>query len=147
MRRHGWKLCMTCVLISGALAPAAVAQRKVDARLRYERCWAVLPIIGTGTLADPKRPMFAPLPGTGSPGSRTGILGYSFLPSDDGQFALVEFVAAQQSVFKDILAAPATLGPTVKTFLKGRDKLEDVEAEFKKHRKNFDFTHFGVRMP
>ena len=32
-------------------------------------------------------------------------------------------------------------------FLKGRDKREDVEAEFKKQKKDFDFTSFGVRMP
>jgi hypothetical protein len=101
------------------------------------------PLVGSGSITDPKRPMYAPLPGTVSPSSRTGILGYSFLLSDDGQFALVEFVAAERSAFKDILAA----GPTTKAFLKGSDKLEDVTAEFKKHRKNFDLNHFGVRMP
>jgi hypothetical protein len=36
---------------------------------------------------------------------------------------------------------------TVKSFLKGRDNREDIETEFKKYKKDFDFTHFGVRMP
>ena len=75
--------------------------------------WAVLPLVGTGTITDPKRPMFAPLPSAVSPASRTGILGYSFQLSDDGQFALVEFVAAQRSAFKDILAGD----PATKAFL------------------------------
>src|SRR5437867_3396944 len=92
-----------------------------------------------GSITDPKRPMFAPLPGAVSPSSRTGILGYSFQLSDDGQFALVEFVAAQRSAFKDILAA----GPLTKSFVKGRDKIEDVTAEFKKHRKDFDLIISG----
>ncbi len=62
--------------------------------------------------------------------------------SDDGLLALVEFVAHDRSAFQQILEAP-----TVKSFLKGKDKREDVEAEFKKHKKDFDFKLFGTRMP
>src|SRR5258708_3481370 len=130
---------LTCVLIFGAFAPNALAQKKVDARLTYERVWAVVPMVGAGTLADPKRPMYVPRPFALSTASRTGILGYIQLMSDDGKSALVEFVARDRSAFTDILA-----DKTIKAFLKGRDKREDVEAEFKKQKKDFDFTSFGV---
>jgi hypothetical protein len=133
---------LTCILICDVFIPIAVAQKKVDARMTYERVWAVVPMVGAGTLADPKRPMYAPLPFALSVISRTGILGYTQLMSDDGKSALVEFVARDRSAFTDILA-----DKNIKAFLKGRDKREDVEAEFKKQKKDFDFTSFGVRMP
>jgi len=42
---------------------------------------------------------------------------------------------------------PILNDPTVKSFLKGRDKAADVALEFKKHKKDFDFSQFGVRVP
>src|SRR5436853_5649977 len=90
MRWHLWAMGLMCVLIFGSVMPGAWAQRRVDASQTYERCWAVVPLVGIGTITDPKRPLFAPLPGTVSPSSRTGILGYSFLASDDGHFALAQ---------------------------------------------------------
>jgi hypothetical protein len=120
------------------------AQPRVDARNMYERVMAVVPMIGSGTFADPKRPKYAPSPAElqTAHATRQGILGFAHVASDDGQFALVEFVARDRSAFQAILA-----DTTVKSFLKGRDKREDVEAEFLKHKKDFDFAHFGVRMP
>jgi hypothetical protein len=121
------------------------AQPRVDARSTYERVRAVVPvIIGQGTFDDPKRPMYAPSPAEVQAAmvTRQGILGFSYVASDDGHFALVEFVARDRSAFQAILA-----DVSVKSFLKGRDKREDMEAEFLKHKKNFDFAHFGVRMP
>ena len=88
--------------------------------------------------------MYAPLPSAlrSAATSRTGILGFTFVLSDDGQHALAEFVAKDRAAFQQILA-----DTTVKSFLKGRDKREDIEAEFKKYKKDFDFKSFGVRMP
>ena len=139
---------MTIRLLAAAgvvclFAPFMPAQQRVDARNMYERVWTVVPIIGKGTLTDPKRPMYAPVPSAINPTSRTGIVGFTHVMSDDGNFALVEFVARDRAAFKDILA-----DKTLKAFLKGRDKREDVEAEFKKHKKDFDFNKFGlVRVP
>jgi hypothetical protein len=65
---------------------------------------AVVPMVGAGTFQDPWRPMYASVPGQINAAARTGILGYAQVLSDDGNFALVEFVSAQQSAFKDILA-------------------------------------------
>ena len=73
---------------------------------------------------------------------RNGILGFQCVSSDDGQHALCEFVARDRNALKPILN-----DPTVKSFLKGRDKAADVALEFKKHKKDFDFSQFGVRVP
>ena len=133
------------VLLLSFLCVQLRAQPRVDARSTYERVRAVVPvIIEQGTFDDPKRPMYAPSPAEVQAAmvTRQGILGFSYVASDDGHFALVEFVARDRSAFQVILA-----DTSVKSFLKGRDKREDMEAEFLKHKKNFDFAHFGVRMP
>jgi hypothetical protein len=122
------------------LAQVGSAQRRVDAGVSYERLYAVVGIVGSGSLDDPKRPKYAPAPNAQSSQSRTGILGYQFVKGDDGM-ALVQYVAASQAAFKEILA-----DPTIKTFLRGRDSQAAMEAEFLKHIKTFDFAHFGVRM-
>ena len=133
------------MMMSLLLVPATnslLAQQKVNARHTHERLYCVVPIIGKGTLEDPKRPMYAPAPLSMKPGSRTGILAYQFETSDDGTMALVEFVAADRAAFAPILA-----DRTVKAFRKGKDKTVDVETEFKLHKKNFSFERSGVRMP
>lgn len=106
----------------------------------YERVVAVVPWVGKGTLADPRRPMYAPLSST--PTSRSGILAYNRIASDDHLLALCEFVAADRKPLLPILA-----DRNVKAFLKGRDKLQDALLEFKKHKKDFDINRFMVRVP
>jgi hypothetical protein len=112
----------------------------------YERVMMIVPMTGTGSFEDPVRPMYTPLPSAfkaaAASRTHTGILGFTYVLSDDGQHALVEFVAKDRAAFQQILA-----DSTVKSFLKGRDNREDIETEFKKYKKDFDFTHFGVRMP
>jgi hypothetical protein len=133
------------VLLLSFLCTDLRAQPRVDARNMYERVMAVVPVmVGQGTFDDPKRPMYAPSPAQiqTATTTRQGILAFTYVMSDDGTLALVEFVARDRSAFQAILA-----DPTVKSFLKGRDKREDAEAEFLLHKKNFNFAHFGVRMP
>lgn len=104
---------------------------------------AVVPMVGSGTLADPIRPLYAPTPGQlqASAKTRAGIIGFTHVLSDDHHFALVEFVARDRSAFQAILA-----DKSVRSFLKGRDKRADIEAEFKKYKRDFDFTKFGARV-
>ena len=126
----------------------ALGQRSVEPRNLYERLYCVVPMTGTGTWADPKRPLYAPSPAQMNPASRTGIIGFTHVLSDDGQFALVEFVARDAKAFDHILAdINANINTNVKAFRKGQDKREDIEAEFRKHKKDFSFEHFGVRVP
>jgi hypothetical protein len=134
-----------------AVATCLPAQHKVDTRQLYERLYVVAPMTaGKGTWAEPKRPMYAPSPAQMNPASRTGIIGYTYVLSDDGQFALVEFVARDAKAFDRILAdinGNLNLNVNVKAFRKGQDKREDIEAEFRKHKKDFSFEHFGVNVP
>jgi len=77
-----------------------------------------------------------------SPTSRTGILGYIHVLSDDGKSALVEYVARDRSAFNAILA-----DTTIQAWLKGRDNISAALAAFQQRKANFDFSRFGVRMP
>jgi len=119
--------------------PALRAQHRVDPGNMYERVMAVVPWTGSGTHADPRRPMYVPGPTQMNPASRSGILGFQCVESDDNKYALCEFVAATPAALKPILT-----DPNVKAFLKGRDKRDDAITEFKKYKKDFDPTHFGV---
>ena len=122
-----------------------VAQHRVDPRNMYERALCVVPMVGAGTPDDPRRPAYAPLPPSpGSPPSADGIIGFTYQVSDNGKFALVEFVARNRAAFKELLADG---NPEVKVFIKGKDKREDIDKEFKKHKKDFDLDKFGVSMP
>ncbi|MGC9969497.1 MAG: hypothetical protein ABSE56_02785 [Bryobacteraceae bacterium] len=120
------------------------AQRKVDMGNTYERVLAVVPMIGSGTPTDPRRPMYAPLPGAAPSGE--GIIAFSFQISDDGMSALVELVARDRAGLKAILD-DKDLRHDVKIFEKGKDNPADIEKEFRKHKKDFDPRHFGVRVP
>ena len=86
-------MVLTCVVC---------AQRRVDPKFRYDRVIAVVPFAGKGTPADPKRPQYAPWPPSKDP---NGILAFTYLPSDDGRLAIVEFVARNRAAFH----IPATL--------------------------------------
>jgi hypothetical protein len=56
---------MTQHLVTGLLMLAGVvcAQHSVDPRNTYDRVFCVVPMIGSGTAADPRRPQYAPAPG------------------------------------------------------------------------------------
>jgi len=118
----------------------AQSQQRVDSRNLYQRITVILNLRRSCPAVYTLLPVALKAAATSR--SRTAILGFTYVLSDDGKHALVEFVARDRAAFQQILA-----DPTVKSFVKGKDKREDIEAEFKKYKKDFDFTHFGVRMP
>ena len=143
-QRH---IVLLSLLILGV--PPLSAQRKVNMRNTYERIVAVVPMIGSGTPTDPRRPMYAPLPGAPLPGatlSGAGIIAFSYQISDDGKSALVEFVARDHAGLQAILA-DKSLRHDVKMFEKGKDDPADIEKEFRKYKKDFDPRTFGVSVP
>jgi hypothetical protein len=99
-------------------------------------------MVGSGTPEDPRRPEYAPAPGQSDPGS--GILAFSYQLSDDGQYALVEFVARDESAFRALLDDKR---PGVKAFKKGKSKPEDILKEFRKHKKDFRPETLEVLVP
>jgi hypothetical protein len=117
-------------------------QHRVDPSRRYHRLIAVVPVVGTGTHADPFRPQYAPTL-VGRP-SKNGIIAYSHVFSDDKKFALVEFVALHPTAFQTILADKS---PQIRTFQRGVAKKADIDKELKKYKKDFDINHFGTVAP
>lgn len=109
----------------------------------YARIYAIVPMIGSGTWEDPKRPMFAPPQIT--PGNRTGIIAFNHVESDDGNFALIEIVAATRPQLKLIVgqinaAAPAGL----QLFDRLTTSPATVQSAFQQFKKNFDITTFRL---
>lgn len=138
--KHHARIASILLLIA---VSQTVAQQRVALRNTYERMVCVVPMVGAGTPADPRRPLYAPLPGQTAT-HRDGIIAFSYQLSDDGQYALIEFVARDREAFKEIAADNR---PDVKAFHKGKDKRGDIEKEFRKHKKDFDLDHFGVSVP
>lgn len=116
----------------------------------HQHIFAIVPITGSGTIADPKRPMFAPAQvrpvvtnaigaaaATSAP--RTGIVAYHMQVTDDGKSAIVEFIAPSLSDLKDILT---TSDSRVQVFRKGVQSKDAMEAAFKTRKKDFSFDKF-----
>jgi hypothetical protein len=113
-------------------------------RNTYHRVIAVVPIVGAGTKADPRRPAYVPVPVPvmGKAPSRSGIIGFSFLESDDKKFAIVEFVAADPAALKPILA-----DKNVTAFEKDKAKRSDIEPKLQKFKKDFTLEQLQVMVP
>lgn len=93
---------------------------------------------GPGTIRS--GPLLAPAPHEVKPDDRSGIISWHFEPSDDGNFALVEFVAVNKAALERLIPANA-FGVTA--FERGKSKREDVEKAFKALKKNFDLDKFA----
>ena len=114
-------------------------QRRVDPKNSYNRVICVVPMVGKGTTDDPRRPQYAPWPAAQDP---NGITGFFFQPSDDGSFAIVEFVSRNRAALLPILN-----DKTIKTFEESRQTKATIEAAVKPFRKDFDLSKFRMVMP
>ena len=136
------------------LSPLAFSQMRhsTAAPDLNEHVFAIVPLIGAGTTADPKRPMFVPaggvqpaLPPTaraaGVPTPCKGLLAYHAQLSDDGKFALVEFIGPAASDLNEVLSSPDS---RVRVFRKGLAARADIEAAFRVYKKDFSFHTFQM---
>jgi hypothetical protein len=92
------------------------AQRSVPPEFMYHRVYAVVPVLGAGTPNDPKHAMLVPTPPqpgqvqlgqSPQTGERPELLGWQVQYSDDGKFALVEFVFQTPLAYHTFLAKAA----------------------------------------
>src|SRR5215471_15123283 len=116
---------------------ATATTQRVAPEQAYHHVFAVVPMVGSGKIGDPKRPMFVPTAAeiaAVKQGTRPAILSWRMQVSDDGKYALVEFVGASPADLKFIATSNAT---GVKAFEKGKTTKAEVEAEFKKYKKDF----------
>jgi hypothetical protein len=138
---------VVCLLVA---VGSAFAQHRVDPSRMYARVYAIVPMIGSGTWEDPRRPMFAPIPHHMTPGSRTGIIAFNQVESDDGKFALIEIVAANRLELAKITApvsAAFTSVPGLQMFDRSTVPDASVQSAFQALKKNFDITHFRTVVP
>jgi len=122
------------------------AQNRVSPEMMYHRVWAVVPLIGSGKPDDPKRPMFVPSRAEqmakAKIGDRSGVMAFSMQVSDDGNFALVEFVGASPAELKFIVNSQAS---GVKAFERGVATKAQIEAEFQKYKTGFTLDSLAGR--
>lgn len=122
---------------------AMFAQHRVDPSNSYHRVIGIVPMVGSGTWDDPKRPMFAPH-ASQIGRERSGILAYYHELTDDGTAAIVVFVAADRSAFQSILSSN---DHRVQIFQPEKHSQQEVENALKAVRKDFDWRRFAVRVP
>jgi hypothetical protein len=123
-----------------AATAARVTPRRLAPENAYTRVYCIVPIVGSGSLNDPKRPMFAPLPPVATAAiDRTGIIAYQFQVSDDGKTALAEFVTVSRDGLAPILSST---NPNVISFERGKHTRQEIETAFQKYKKNFSFDSF-----
>lgn len=145
MIRMPWSSAAVCLLMAAQIVAAQPATR-VSQRNMYERVIVVERVrAAAGTFADPHRPLYAPAnPWQNDPTSRSGILAYFSLASDDGNFLLVEYVAKDRAALLPVLSDPNV----VTGFLKGQAAPADITNALKVYKKDFDLSRFGtMRLP
>ena len=129
----------------------SVAGPHSDPASAYQRIICVVPMIGAGTLEDPKRPMFTPVVGAAPSQDVTTskgfsdpavIVAYHSVLSDDGNSAIVEFVARDRAAFRAIFAAKRQ--NQVEIFERINNQRADVLAELRKIKRTFDFSMLRV---
>ncbi len=137
-------LAGVCLFTSLGLA----GPRSVSGAL-YERIICVVPMVGAGTLDDPKRPMFAPVAGQ-MPAERQKkskgfadppvIIGYRSVMADDGQTAIVEFVARDRAAFRPILQSNDA---SVRVFDPQKIAADTLLEQLRLLKKDFDLSAFA----
>ena len=131
--------CLVLLMAVGAQA------QKVDPHFTYFRVYCVIPLAGTGGVGDPLRPSIIPAagiaPGQEGPQQTPKILGFYHEVSDDGKWALAEIVFGDHSSAQNMVREQQGTGWAVE---KGAIPLIEVQAVFRKYKKNVDMTRFGV---
>lgn len=138
---------LLCALSVCLVPLICYGQRRLAPEQLYERMICVVPMIGKGTFDDPRRPMFAPNPADKGTvraeegDKRIGIIGYGYQLSDDGQTAIVEFVATDRSAFKEIEDSGQ---PELKRFRKGREDKDELVRELRRYKRDFEIDKLRV---
>lgn len=134
------------VCLFAAALTAATSHNRTTMR---ERIICVVPMVGSGTLNDPHRPMFASssrvVTEAAARGKKRGgiesvdALSFHSVPTDDGQHAIVEFSSGNRTTLKQILAADPN---AVVVFEPNKISQQKLEKELRKFKKNFDVQAF-----
>lgn len=122
--------------------PAAAAARgprtAADPAARYHRLVCLVHLTGSGKPSDPRVPEY--VPAAIDPG-RTGIIAWSMQLADDGQMAIVEYVAVDRKAFTAILADKR---PEIRVFEIGKTPAASIEAAMGEFKKGFTLSSLQV---
>ena len=130
--KHSLALAFIPALLLAQSLTGPAQFRKVDPQVTHERIIGIMPIVGTGTIKDPKHPLYSDL---------VGLTGFTAELSDDGRFALVEFVAKDSKV----LTALVNSGQRLER--KDSAAKDALLEEFKRYKRNFKPERFGLAIP
>jgi predicted glycosyl hydrolase (DUF1957 family) len=84
--------------------------------------------------------MFAPvIAGPAAALDRTGIIAFQYQLSDDGNFAIAEFVAMTRAGLAPVLTST---NPSVLSFERGSATTAQIEVAFQKYKAAFSFKTF-----
>jgi hypothetical protein len=131
-------------LIALSFSTIASSQQKVDPHFTHHRVFCIVPLVGSGTSADPRRPDYVPIPlaeGASGRGQTTGIVAFSYEVSNDGNWALAEIVALDRASLLPILSDTR---PGVWAGEKGVVSRAAVQAAFDKLKSGINLDKFGV---
>ena len=137
---HSLIVCLFAALLASPMS--GLAQVRPDYRAEHEHLLCIVPMIGTGTHADPKRPLYAPAGPSRLPSKATDIVGFNYQISDDGKFAVVDLIARDRKAFQPIYAEGRA---DVKVFERGKSARAEVETEARRIIKDFDLDKFSNR--
>ena len=120
---------LLAIIAIPSLLMAQAQFRKVDPQLTHERIIAIVPMVGAGTAKNPLK------------SDLEGLTGFTAEISDDGRFALVEFVAKESKSFIPL----ANSGHRQER--KDSPNKDAVLEEFKRYKRNFKPERFGLAIP
>lgn len=122
------------------------SQSHSDFHASHHRMICVVPLIGAGTVQDPRRPLLAPiaaqLHARQKPNPLGGyqstldsdLLSYQSVLTDDGQSAIVMFTAQSQSAVNVLRKQPGIL----RVFDSQNSKAADLVPQLRQFKKDFD---------
>jgi hypothetical protein len=122
MIRRYWLFCVFCLSLFG---------QPVHIGSVGQKAYLQVPVVGSGSWEDPKRPAFV---------KESGVP-FRFQLSDDGKMAIVE-VTPRNLAEMAKLESLAKNEPRAKIFHPGRDKQSEVIAAFIALKKDFDPATF-----
>jgi len=133
------RVSVLCAILFSFVGGNLFGQHAVDPSQRYHRLICLVHLTGSGRHGDEIRPEYVPGPSVKP--SRAGIIAWSLQPTDDGRMAIIQVVAVDRHAFDTILADKR---PEIRVFEIGKDKPDAIEAEMKKHKKDFRLDAFRV---
>lgn len=132
-RTGRWGAVCFLLIANGLLYPQAVGLSTSGGGARG---LITVPMIGSGTWEDPKRPAYV----------TEARIPFQYQLSDDGATALV-LVSGENAAELSKLEKSLKTDTRVRVFLPGRDKKADMVNELKKLKKDFDPDSFAEPIP